>query len=47
MKNRIMCRVCQKSHPRTLTDRLIFAARYCSDCGVRHAAREVTNYCIV
>ena len=40
MKNKIMCRACLKSHPRLPTDRLIFAARYCSECGVRHPARE-------
>ena len=45
MKNRIMCRVCGKSHPRLATDRSMFAARYCSECGVRHSAKEVKDFC--
>ena len=44
MKNRIMCRVCGKSHPRLATDRSMFAARYCSECGVRHSAKEVKDF---
>ncbi|XP_028404741.1 uncharacterized protein LOC114527282 [Dendronephthya gigantea] len=40
MKNKIMCRVCQNSHPRLPTDRLAFAARYCSECGVKHPAKD-------
>ncbi|KAJ0179701.1 hypothetical protein K1T71_004292 [Dendrolimus kikuchii] len=38
--NTIRCTNCGRRHKRVLTDRPCYAARYCSQCKIRHSAKE-------